>query len=449
MPAFISAVAAIILRPQNANITGLDAWFVQDVRGQSCASCHSPDGIELASFPDGDITRRISRHHQGATAEAIRRLIESRPHGNGSGLDIRPMQPKGLVLTGSNPIERDGAFLDNLEKYFPTLFKTIKNLKDAEAFEKAILDIDVRQLPVGIEMNRLSEDGAHGLEHASIANWFPDVAAFDSSLVRSEAEAYLKNPTTESLRQLDQKVVKVAKVNDAFSILSLQKYRALLVYQHELRTGQKVEVVPEGNPFWQVAEFGRVYAETDALSIHAPVEIANAKNMSMSLHDQMKQIRLPWYWLGWTRDPSVTKRLEMKETLRAEYFCRFLEADGPYMGHEAFMLTRKLAEQKRNPFRPNFPWEIQYSRFLLNTPLIQREPVDRNAKKLFRQFVTNSFKMSLLLLEKDLKEKKKSIRPIPQANQIKFLSQYLTDIKDPQTELVERVKKLLASTPEH
>ena len=57
--------------------------------------------------------------------------------------------------------------------------------------------------------------------------------------------------------------------------------------------------------------------------------------------------------------------------------------------------------------------------------------------------------MSLLLLEKDLKEKKKSIRPIPQANQIKFLSQYLTDIKDPQTELVERVKKLLASTPEH
>ena len=117
------------------------------------------------------------------------------------------------------------------------------------------------------------------------------------------------------------------------------------------------------------------------------------------------------------------------------------------MGHEAFMLTRKLAEQNRNPVQPNFPWEIQYTFFLANDPLIKREPKDPTAKELFRRLTHSSFVMSLYLLEQDLRARKKAYHPIPQGSQIKFLNQYLNDIHQPEAALVGRVSELLATLP--
>ena len=225
--------------------------------------------------------------------------------------------------------------------------------------------------------------------------------------------------------------------------LALAKYRSLLLYQHELRTKKPTKFLPKNNPFWQVAEFARLYAESDPQLVRVPEEIATAKKMSTTFRDQLKQLRLPWFWLGWIRDPSLTKSSQSKETVRAEYFTRFLEEDGPYMGHEAFMLSRKLAEQIRNPNYKGIPFEIQYSFFLTNTPLIEREPKDTMAKLLFRQLTANSFKMSLYLLESDLKKSNKAIRKVPQASQMKFIRQYLSDIKVPQNELIDRVQKRL------
>ncbi|MBI1334765.1 MAG: hypothetical protein GC165_18005 [Armatimonadetes bacterium] len=448
MPILIAWVAATMLRPQ-LSPDQLDAWLIKDSKGQSCASCHSPDGIELTGFSKADISRRIARHQTGTTAASVLAVLSGRLDSKSDGLERRPLQPGAVLLPGSNPQRRDEQFLIELSKRYPALFKPIKTLAAAQAMQAAILAIDLPSLPIGIQMDRLSEDQAHGLDHASIADWFPDVPVFDTDEIRDEARAYIANPSEDTLRALDQKVVSIAKTRDPFTTLALDKYRSLLVLQHEMRTGHQVRDFPTGNPFWQVAEFGRVYHESDYKTLGVPEDIAQAKRMDTTLHDQMKQIRLPWYWLGWTRDPSLTKSGPMRETIRADYFCKYLEEDGPYMGHELFMLTRKLAEQNRSPIVVGEPWEIQYSFFLANTPLIQREPKIAQAQSLFRDLAVNSFKMSLLLLEKDLQTRKRTIRPVPQASQIKFLSQYLKDIGKPEDVLVNRVLVALKATPTH
>lgn len=440
-------LAAGLLRP-DAPLFNLDAWRAKDEKGQSCASCHAPDGIDISGFNASDVDRRIARHQKGSVAQQIRHLILDGDLKRFPGPE-RPMQPGNTVLTGSSPALRDAAFLANLEKQYPNLFAPVRTFEDAKKFEKTILDIDLRNLPIGIEMNRLSEDGFHGADHASIANWFPDVATFDSDAIRAESDAYLAHPDETTLAALDAKVVSVARQNDAFSVLSLAKYRSLLVLQHEMRTGgAPCAFVPPGNPYWQVAEFGRIYAQADPVVVNVPNDVQEAKKMGSTFVAQLKQIRLPWFWLGWVHDPSLTKSGALHETIRGDYFCRYLEEDGPYMGHEAFMLTRKLAEQERNPISPKHAWEIQYSFFLANTPLIEREPKEPTAQKRFRTFVKNSFMMSLMLLEDDLKTRKRSIRPVPQANQIKFVSEYLNAIKQPEKALIDRVLARLAKTPD-
>ena len=418
----------------------LDAWFAKDKKGQSCASCHSADGIELKRFSDRDIRRRIARHHQGEVAERLRFFVSGNLKGSGKiQLEDRPMQPGGKVLPGKRVEDRDSAFLENLKAHFPKLFVPVSNPAQALQFQSEILRLDLSKLPIGIEMNRLSEDGFHGVKHRSIANWFPDVPTFDSNGLRQELEAYLRNPSDSTLGNVDRKVLAIAKADDPFKELALAKYRSLMVFQHELRTKRTSTYYPPENPFWQVAEFGRTYLEADPILVRIPNDIALAKGMPGTYKNQLKELRLPWFWLGWIRDPSLTKTSRLRETVRAEYFCRFLEADGPYIAHESFMLARKLAEQTRNPLFPGIPFEIQYSFFLTNTPLIQREPKGSTAKALFRRLTANSFNMSMFLLESDLIKNKKAVRKVPQASQMEFIRQYMADIKEPVDNLVSRI----------
>ena len=311
-----SSLVVVLLRPQ-VDRPNLDAWFHKDSKGQSCASCHSADGIELRSFADMDIRRRTSRHHTGETATGVLSLLASHPKvETGNGIDIRPMQPGGKVLAGKTTAERDRSFLINLQLLHPALFVPVRTHDQALAFQKEVLSIDVRQLPIGIELNRISEDGFHGPGHQSIADWLPDVPTFDSDLLRPELEAYRTNPTEKNLELIDNKLATIVKANDAFSGLSLAKYRALLVYQHELRTKSLTGFLPKENPFWQIGEFGRFYAEADPITVNAPADIISAKNLTSTFKAQLKQLRLPWFWLGWTRDPSLTKSGRDKPTDR-------------------------------------------------------------------------------------------------------------------------------------
>ncbi|MEI8281510.1 MAG: hypothetical protein WCG75_03800 [Armatimonadota bacterium] len=441
MTSWLVALAAAGSQGRNSS---LDAWFLKDAKGQSCASCHSVDGIELRGFSEADLSRRMARHHPSDVAVKIRAILAV-DGSSKSGLETRPLQPGGTVLAGATPIDRDNAFLGQLRTKFANLFRPVQTLADALAFQRAILTIDLSKLPIGIPLNRLSEDGFHGENHRSIANWFPDVVTFDSDQLRPELEKYRADPSDFNLAEVDKKLMAIATVNFPFAELSLAKYRCLMVYQHELRTGRTPGFLLMGNPFWLVGEFGRTYPDADPIAVRIPEEIATAKAMPQSYKDQLKELRLPWFWLGWIFDPSLTKTSQSKETVRGDYFCRSLEEDGPYIGHEIFMLSRKLAEQTRNPLYAKIPFEIQYSFFLTNTPLIEREPKDATAKEIFRQLTANSFRMSLFLLRDDLTRTNRALHAVPQANQIQYMRKYLEAIGSPEAGLIDSTLKLLKS----
>jgi|GEM_PF-2248684 len=438
------ALAGVFLTAPDPQL--LAAWRTPDSKGAACASCHSPDGIELSAFgfDREDLLRRASRHLDADRQKLVLELILSGRAKLGPTADpmkVRPMQPGGSVLPGASAPERDAVFVAQLERLVPLLSgDRVRSLSDARKVAAQVLAVDLKSLPVGIEMNRLSEDGFHGEEHASLASWIPDVPMPTTPEVVAAQQRYLDAPSESSLRDLDALVCKEFKPTSAIQTLALAKYRSLLVLQHRLRTPTVTgNDMPDGNPFWQIAEVGRQYGESGASQLALPGDVAQAKTAGPKIGDQMKALRLPWYWLGWIADPSLQRSGSLKETKRADYFSMTLMHDGPYPGHAAFMLLRKLLQQAEGR-----PFEIQFSFFVLERPLIEREPSDLAARAKFRRLAGNAFRTCLWLLADDLERRKQTIFPESQALQIRTLETYLKAIGEPEEKLTERTLKLLA-----
>lgn len=431
---------------------GLIAWRKFDVRGQRCASCHSPDGIELSAFGFSrqDLLRRASRHLPAADAEAVAEMLRRRV-GKFDPLTTRPLQPGGAVLPGETPSDRDFSFLRSLPKFTPTFaLGRVDSEATALRVRDELLRIDLKSLPVGIVFNRLSEDAFHGPDHRSVANWLPDVPVAVSD---AASNRYLAEPTDANLRALDADVKKQATSGPG-EALAIAKYRSLLILQHQLRTGRLVQLALPGklannqNPFWDVADFARTYAaETDVAALRLPPEVAVAKQGGLAFSEQLKALRLPWFWMGWTLDPALQTSGLSGETQRGDYFVRYLWQDGPYPAHLAFMISKKLVEQGYNPRlwnNPRFPqrYEISFSGFLLGDDLDNLKLQGEYGKQ-FSRLAANALRAGMFLSRRSVRDTGQAFHPEAQANQVRLAMAYLRRI-DPQPSDLKLSQDLLS-----
>lgn len=432
---------------------GLVAWRRPDARGQSCVSCHSPDGIELSAFGFSreNVLRRAVRHLPADDGEAIVAMLRRRK-ASGDAMRDRPLQPGGVPLPGSTPAARDLAFLRTLPAVVPTL---AAGRVDSEASALKVRDealrIDLTKLRIGIPFNRLSEDGFHGREHRTVAHWFPDVPI--AKVDPAAGDRYLKDPTDANLRALDVRGALNAATSPG-ELLALSKYRSLLILQHRLRTGRLTPLATPGtlvlnqNPFWDVADFARRYEEeTDVASLGFPADVATGKQGGPSYRDQLKALRLPWFWMGWELDPALQTSGLNGETQRADYFVRYLWKDGPYPAHLAFMLTKKLVEQGYNPRlwnEPRFPqrYEISFSDFLMGEELGRLELGGEYGRR-FVRLAGNALRTGLYLSRKSVRETGEAFHPEAQANQVRLALAYLHRV-DPRPADEPLAKNLLA-----
>lgn len=398
---------------------GLVVWRKLDKHGQACASCHSPDGIELAAydFDSQNIRRRAANHLLEPDGIKIDQMILALRDKFGfkkllDPMVDRPMQPGGAVLPGSTPIERDLAFAKSLNRFARSLMGgPISSDADAVCAQRELARLDCRTVPIGIPMNRISEDGFHGAEHATIASWLPDVPPSIEPSRRREltalADGYLENPTTARLQALDAGYIPASRsARSAADQISLAKYRAMLLFQHSLRTqalGKLDEPVlnpawshhPESNPMWEIGDLARVYERAGVGMLGFPPDVQTKKSGGPTPAEQMKELRLAWFWAGWLCDPSLQNSGPARTTQRGDYFTGYLWKDGPYPAHNAFMITKKLvAESTPTHFR------LDYSGFL--TGVKSGELVDPVHRSIYRKFVCNSFRMSLYLLRSEL-----------------------------------------------
>jgi hypothetical protein len=305
-----SAMTAAELEARYA--AGLEAWRYEGKRG-ACASCHSPDAIELAriGYTDEDLRRRARAHVDEPRVNALvgfihvqrQRYAMTRLLHPGR---FRPLQPAYESFPATTPglpvhdpraqNERDQAFMNHLLQDKKLLWATgrIDSLEKARQAYNELLAIDLRHLRMGLPFDHLSEDGFHGEEHRSVFEWFPDIASSPRPSARDEwyrrVDAYLADPNDRNLWGYYDAASAMTECNADLDGANLAdypracawmrlKYRSLQVFQHMLRQGTHrypdflvdertgtepvpisahLEKVIARNPIWETGDYLRI-----------------------------------------------------------------------------------------------------------------------------------------------------------------------------------------------
>jgi hypothetical protein len=411
---------------------GLRIWrkpgAIQD--HAACATCHSPDGIELAcyAFDDDDLERRARAHIDGrdtrkliAYFHALRKVLKVTALRDPN--RDRPLQPGGTVLPGKTASERDFAFGQELQPLLPHLFNgRIETIAQAKRAEAELLKIQPTNLRVGIPFNRLSEDEAHGNEHSSIAQWFPEIPPSvpigDLSTWYAAEDHYLKNPSDSELHKLlltHEKLINTSRMM-GLQFLSTLKFRALLVLQHRMRHHQErspmmitPDVLAYGNynPIWQVGEEARDIVDRNQNAIGMDSVTQAGKLNGPSLADQLHALRISWFWAGWLSDQGLYRTSHDSKTSLGMWLSQSLSQDGPYPIHNVFSNARRQVVVTHNPpswgetpERRRLIWDLAGLR---SFKFYERDlPTTSDHRKLYLTFTLNCFWMNLLLLKDDL-----------------------------------------------
>ena len=394
-------------------------WFLRDSKGQNCASCHSPTGFELRNLAPGAMLRRAKRHLPEAKAELLAKGFKVTYRLEGF---FPPFQTNGWRADG------DQEFLNSVTEEKWVLGDKLTSIQAALNYQKKVLGIPLFQIPVAFRLNPLSQDKFNNGQEATIADWISDVPATDGLPVHL---------TTEADFVSQDRAIAARTVNSPIEMLAQNKYRSLLAYQFLLKFGKPW--VPEGNPMWKVGDFGRLYAEADFQSLGMSPQLIAENSGGPTPAEQMRDIRLSWFWIGWLFDPSLTHSGPSKDTLRADYFVLTLLQDAKLPAHALFMLTRKLAEQKPG----KVPFEFQYSFLLTSENIVAWEPKKVEDRKRFRAYAAQSFRLNLWLLLNDIKTTGRTIRKVPQIDQIDRAGAYLRKIGMDETKLITQVKNAI------
>jgi hypothetical protein len=421
---------------------GLAVWHKPDDKGRACVSCHSPQGLELAffDFDDEDITRRVEAHLPPADAQTIVAMVHARRRQYKiytplNAMADRPLQPGGDVLPGDTPAARDFAFAQEIDRLVPLLTRgDVDSLAKAKEAAKQVLAINLKTLRVGIAFNRISEDGFHGLEHATIADWIPDTPPNlppDTIKARDDYERDLSQTNLRNL--IDKLQIDNARANPADQ-LSLNKYRALLHLQAELTHPDQNEIGPQiqfDNPYWDIAEIARTHRGMPMKQLGLPEDIRLKKEPGPPLYQQFDAMKLPWYWTGWISDPGLQHTGVNGRARTAVYFGFALLENDPYPMHCAFMFLRKQLSEAFDPSAWTRPtpqhYVMEYSSFLGARKFEAVTPADPAAAALYRRFVLNEYRTSLYLLLDETRQTRMTDLKKPELAESRQMAEYIEE----------------------
>jgi cytochrome c553 len=202
-------------RVEQAYREGLRAWRKPDAHGDACASCHSPDAIDLAviAYDDAAIFRRALPHISPEDTGKVRDLVHAQRRRFGitrpCSTDWRPFQPGGEPLPGDTPAEQDRAFAEQLKQLgILLLTDRIDSLEKArQAFEQ-LTALDGKKLRIGIELPRWTNDVFNGPDHANFNDWMPGVNVTpDPAAYEAASDTYLAEPSLANYFELERAAV--------------------------------------------------------------------------------------------------------------------------------------------------------------------------------------------------------------------------------------------------
>lgn len=422
---------------------GMIAWRKTGtiMEGAACANCHAPDAIDLAYFDfEPNTIRRRAKKHTGkldttlgnsdinkiirlVKAKRAKYDIEPRDH-----MNDRPFQPGGSVLAGQTASDRDLAFGQQLrDKGYRFANVAILDEKEALRQRDEWLNLDLRKMRIGIPLNRWSEDPHHGVQHASMADWLPDLPRVPKEERAEEwyevHDTYLGNPTDENLRKLLEAEKRMARsIYDGNSRRFFhEKYRSALVAQHLFRkeiTGENtfterspsasisVSAQDSENPVWEVGMMAHAYRKGNVgtQDFQIPNSVREGLHPSETIADNMHRIRVPWFYVGWMLDQGLQHSGQREATKSGRYFTLHMHIDDGYPIHNIFMISRKIIVQNFGSgiSSPDESLKVDYDNFNNYEFAETYEPEGKEAKDIYRFITENSYRMMLFLIQKEI-----------------------------------------------
>jgi hypothetical protein len=411
-----------------AYTNGLKAWRTPgEVDNNACVGCHAADPMDLAfiGYSDAQMYRRAFSHVMNqATIDAVIDMVHAlRAKYNivqpPDPLTYRPFQPGGAVLPGNSAQERDQAFGQELSDMKLRLMGApINSVADAQTAWTELAALDLRALRVGIPMNHYTEDKFNNdgvnvpcpdkhacLDHGTIADWITDTAVVPGNMAAAQLaaeDAYLANPTMDTLKAavltrprdetswFKHKYGSVMLANYLFRLqaqgdTNLSKFTSTYnttnsAFPVDMKTGMLY------NTIWMVGANQRDFIHnvgatlpTGGGKFSVPLETLPGLTRN-DANEQLQRIIVPWFWLGFTFDPS-TMMVEPDYVAEGdEYFTQetFLD-NGSSPIHGAFIVSKRSIEVMKYdkagglPRSPNvFPFfHPDLGRFPV-TPLVMR-----------------------------------------------------------------------------
>lgn len=419
---------------------GLEAWRKPGAiqNGAACANCHAPDGIDLAYFDIDDKTLKrrgephVSEFSQLLTAsdfkkidkmiDALRIKYDIEPRDR---MKFRPLQPGGEVLPGNTAADRDRAFglqLQEMGLAFAT--EPVLSLEDARRHRDEWMSVNPRTLKIGIPFNRWSEDPHFGEDHASMADWLPDLPRIPREGRADEwyalHDTYLQNPTEENFWEMyDNENRNTQAIFDGNSERFFhKKYRSVLMAQHMFRKElMQQDEFPDrptlawfptrdgdiDNPIWDIGLIAHGLRNVDEIDdFNMPPEVLLRSKPSGTIEKQMNDIRVPWFYAGWLFDQGLQHSRGGEATTQARYFTLHMHIDDGYPIHNAFAITRKLVVENFDTeiHDEGLPLNANYENF--SNRAVREAPDDPQALEVYRLLTENSYRMMTLFMQEEI-----------------------------------------------
>jgi mono/diheme cytochrome c family protein len=372
---------------QAAIQNGITAWRTPGtVDGNACAFCHGPDPMDLAfiGYTDSQIYRRSFSHIGQPTVDAIIDMVHAlrakyQITAPPDPLTYRPFQPGGDVLPGSSSMERDQAFGQELSDMGLTLMgPAINSLATAQKAWQELDAINLRQLKVGVPLNKYTEDifNNDGVippcpdlhecdDHGTIADWITDAPVLtpaEATTFYPIQDAYLANPTLDNLVAILRAGPrdntswfknKYLSVQIANYLFRQQASGMPLLDSLPTTSGFTVPFPVDNmgyilNSIWMVGANQRDFIHNDGPTLtvgdgkfNVPADTIPGLAVN-NANAQLTRIIVPWFWLGFSLDPS-TLNVEADYVAEGdEYFTQetFLD-NGSYPIHGAFIVSKR------------------------------------------------------------------------------------------------------------
>ncbi len=328
--------------------------------------------------------------------------------------------------------------------------------------------LNLRSLPTGMQYPLWSADLAQGESEGTLNDWLADIALDATPEFKAQwhalQDAYLSDPSDQNFWKMYAAVptmtatkpferCTIGGINPnlacgAVDDFALHKLRSAMIGQHLMRTQHaaragfaqgalafsyldnagylaKSDFLPGGD-MWEIGDSARVMLDENqsAGSLRASLEtlglpkfVRESVSATENVSAEQLRLRLTWFWIGFTFDPSFARISGSNSTKVGEYMVGSLIDENMHL-HNAFsQQVRLLAKgylQAANiktsgskltletpAFLMNYGYFIGYGRPVLRWNEDRKKPLPAALKLeqegLWQRFVGNGFRMSMYL----------------------------------------------------